>query len=672
MNVLPISELSPTDQALALIPKLFQGNGNLAGLVSLLPFGILSTVLESQYGPAIVDILNSQDTLPLDYDDRLLSLFPIPPFAYTGTGIVKIVGMAHKIVGNNIPQFVLDLVMTTQYNIFGNFPKKDVDTIPCAIFLVINCILALANFYVFARGIMRNHNFYLMFGLGWQCLFNCLGFGMRLGWAQDILQLRLGIASTVFIILSIVTINFMNFLLAHRILTYRHPETGDATWFGLLMILVYLAFCGVLLMAIVTQVAIFSYFLDYNHWRQATSGMQASSILIVIFSAGGVLIIIAGYIIPRGAIPLHHKSRLRLPASNIESYGIFYFPPKHSQVIQYRSDPAMKLDSGQLAARTINGRDLHTSSIIVIFTSLILAGTAAMRCATIMMGERWEMNSKFIYSPTAFYIGFGVFEVIVNVIFLLFRIDLRFYIPDWPKKGRGGIVVNRDTGEVEKVVNMVDRRDFVFVNVPPPAPTQSWTPPDDTNTYGDLKGDATFGDVQSDARSFDFDSEKEKLAVVEVKSVPEEDMEIPQTPMFPDKTYVTVHSNGRSSSLSTVPSYASPRTYAEKNEDLGHIDSFVMVTKPAAANDVIPGNPPTLAAATRPTIISPPPSTATPATPLSPTLPVLVETAETGSSHRSFSPQSHPEVLSMPSPHYSDYSYYARPYEERRSELYDV
>ncbi|KAG5355296.1 hypothetical protein CJU90_4330 [Yarrowia sp. C11] len=575
--------------------------------------------------------------------------------------------MAHEIVGNNIPQYVLDLVMTTQYNIFGNFPKKDIDTIPCAIFLVINSILAVANFYVFGRGLMRNHNFYLMFGLGWQCLFNCLGYGMRLGWAVDILQLHLGIASTVFIILSIVTINFMNFLLAHRILTYRHPETGDATWFALLMILVYLAFCGVLLMAIVTQITIFSYFLDYMHWRQATSGMQASSILIVLFSAGGVVIILAAYVIPRGAIPLHHKSRLRLPASNIESYGLFYFPPKHSQVIQYKSDPAMKLDSGQLAARTINGKDLHTSSIIVIFSSLILAGSAAMRCATIMIGDRWSADGKFIYSQTAFYIGFGVFEVIVNVIFLLFRIDLRFYIPDWPKKGRGGIVVNRDTGEILKQMDMeaqADRRDFVFINVPPPAPTRDWTPPDNTNTYGDLKGET---------RSFDFD-EKEKNQIVEIVPVPEkEDMDVPQTPMMPEKTYLSLNTK---TPQSIVPSYASPATYANAQlarEMSGGIDSFILAPKETStsANEAIPGNPPTLAAAARPTVMSPPPPASSTSIPPTPTLPVLVETAENGSS-RSFSPQT-PEVLSMPSPHHSDYNtYYARPYEERHSGLYDI
>ncbi|KAG5357783.1 hypothetical protein CJU89_4257 [Yarrowia sp. B02] len=659
MNVIPITELSPTEQLLALIPKLFEGNGNLASLTALLPFGILSTVLNSPYGPALVDIISSQDTLPLEYDDRLLTLFPIPRFAKTGTGVVKVVGMAHELAGNNIPQYVLDMVMTTQYNIYGNFAKKEVDTIPSAIFLVINSILAVANFYVFFRGILRKHNFYLTFGLGWQCLFNCLGFGMRLGWAQDVLQLRLGIASTVFIILSIVTINFMNFLLAHRILTFRHPETGDATWFALFMILIYLAFCGVLLMAILTQLVIFSYFLDYMHWRQATSGMQAASILIVLFSIGGVFIIIVAYLIPRGAIPLHHKSRLRLTASNIESYGLFYFPPKHSQVIQYKSDPSQKLESGQLAARTINGNDLHTSAIVVIFTSLILAGTAAMRCATVMIGDRWMKDSKFIYSQTAFYIGFGAFEVIVNVIFLLFRIDLRFYIPDWPKKGQGALVVNRHTGEYLKeddLVDRADRRDFVFVNVPKPPPTQDWTPPDDSNTYGDLKGEE---------RSFDFD-DKEKLAFVEVKSVPSDDIEVPQTPMMPDKTYLSLTSK---TPQSIVPAYASPATYANTNGINGMngkgIDS-VIVTVKEAAND-IPGNPPTLAAAARPTVISPSPSASMPATP---TLPVLLEASEARSS-RSYSPKS-PEVLAMPSPHFSDYSYYARPYEERRSDLYDV
>lgn len=666
MNTIPINDLSQMEQLLALIPRLFQGNGNLAAVTSMLPFGILSTVLNSPYGPALVEVLGSQDTVPLEYDSRLLSLFPIPPFAYTGTGVVKVVSFAHELVGRDIPQYVLDLVMTTQYNIFGTFPKRDIDTVPCAIFLVINAVLALANFYVFARGFMRNHNFYLTFGLGWQCIFNCLGFGMRLGWSFDILNLRLGIGSTVFIILSIVTINFMNFLLAHRILTFRHPETGDATWFSLLMILVYLGFCGVLLMAIVTQVVIFSYFLDYMHWRQATSGMQASSVLIVLFSAGGVVIIIAAYLIPRGAIPLHHHNRLRLTASNVESYGMFYYPPKHSQVIQYKGDPSQKLDSGDLASRTINGRDLHTSAIIVIFTSLLLAATAAMRCATIMIGDRWEASPKLIYTQTIFYIGFGVFEVVVNVIFLVFRIDLRFYIPDWPKKGHGGIVINKETMEYVKpgdLESRPDRRDFVFVNVPPM---------DDSEAITDEK--ATYGALNAEARSFEFE-EKEKLPIVEVRAVPEEDMEIPSTPMFPEKTYVTVHK-----SPSLAPEYMSPKTYGDLNGTNGGLngsttygsldkglESFVEV-KPKASAETIPGNPPSLAAAARPTVISPPPSVSMPATP---TLPILMETVETASSHRSYSPsKSSAEVLSMPSPHHSDYGYYARPYEERHSAFY--
>lgn len=425
------------EQLLSLIPSLFEGNGNLASLVSLLPSGILPTVLNSPYGPAVIDVLNSQTgNRPLEYSDRLLSIFPIPKFAWTGTGVLKVVSMAKTLVGNDIPKPVIELVMTTQYNIYGSFPSS-ADILPSAIFVAVNAVLMVAHFYVFARGFMRRHYFYLSFGLGWQCIFSALGFGMRIGWSKNILELKLGIASTIFIILSIVLINFMNFLLAHRILTYRHPETGDSSWFGYLMILLYLGFLGVLLMAIVTQITIFSYFLDYTHWRQATSGMQASSVLIAIFSAAAVFIIIAAYVMPRGILPLHTQSRLRLSASNIESYGMFYFPPKHSQIIQYKGDPSAKMESGELAARVINGRDLGTSAMIVIFTTLLLLATAAMRCATIMIGDRYAAKIKPVYSPTWFYIGFGLFETVANVIYLVIRVDLRFYIPDWPRSGNG-------------------------------------------------------------------------------------------------------------------------------------------------------------------------------------------------------------------------------------------
>lgn len=594
MSAISVNDLPPLEQLLAQIPKLFQGNGNLATLVSLVPYGIFTTLLESPYGPAIVDILNSQDTMPLQYDGRLGSLFPIPKYAYTGTGVVKVVKMAHDLAGPKIPTYVLDLVMTSQYNIFGNFARRWIDLVPSAIFLVVNAILAAANFYVFIRGKLRNHNFYLTFGLGWQCVFNCLGFGMRVAWALDLINLRIAIGSTVCILLSIVVINFMNFILAHRILTFRHPETGDATWFSLLMMLVYLGFLGVLFMAMLTQLVIFSFFLDYTHWRQATGAMQASAILICLFSVGGVFIILAAYVIPRGSIPLHHSSRLRLTASNIESYGLFYFPPKHSQVIQYKGDPTQMLDSGDLAARTIKGTDLHTSAMLVIFTSVILTATAGMRCATIMVGDRWEKHPKAIYSQTIFYIGFGAFEVICNVLFLVFRIDLRFYIPDKAKKGFSGIIVEdfdlEAKGEWDKQHESKDTTDFVFINV---LPTTS---------------EATYGDLT-----------KEKHSV--------EMRESEDTVREPPKTYT------KQKAPTPSPIYMSPKTYA---------------------HEVIPGNPPSLAKAVRPVKSPLPPISL----PVSPILPVVMEKVETNSSHRSYSAGS-VEVLSMPSPHYSDYSYYS-------------
>lgn len=443
-----MSSESPLDQLLALIPKLFEGNGNLATLTSLLPSGVLSTILNSPYGDALVDVLNSQvGNRPLEYSDRLLSIFPIPRWAWTGTGVVKVVKMAHQVVGNELPKHVVNLVMTTQYNIYGNFPTT-ADIAPSAIFVAVNGVLMIAHFYVFAKGCSRNHYFWPSFGLGWHCILNMLGFGMRIGWANNVLNIPLGIASTIMIVVSIVYVNSMNLLLAHRILTYRHPETGDATWFGSVMILVYLVIIGVIVMAVIAQVVMFVYFLDYTHWKQAMGAMQAASVLATLVAIGGVFVIALAYALPRGALSLHHDDRRRLPASNVESYGVFYFPPKYSQVLQYQADPSAKIDSGKLAARVINGRQLSTSAGLIVATSIILTTTAGMRCATCFLGDRWSPSVKPIYGQTLFYIGFGLFETIVNVIYLLVRIDLRFYIPDWPLKGTGPLTIKPGTMEI--------------------------------------------------------------------------------------------------------------------------------------------------------------------------------------------------------------------------------
>lgn len=474
--------MTPLDNLLALLPKLFEGNGNLATVTSLLPSGLLETVLNSPYGPALVDILNSQTgNRPLEYSDRLLSIMPIPRWAWTGTGVAKVVKMAHQVVGNELPKNVVNLVMTTQYNIYGNFPTKS-DIAPSAVFVAVNGILMIAHFYIFARGYARNHRFWPSFGLGWHCIMNMLGFGMRIGWANNVLNIPLGIASTIMIVVSIVYVNSMNLLLAHRILTFRHPETGDATWFGWAMIGVYLVIIGVIVMAVIAQVVIFLYFLDYTHWRQATGAMQAASVLATLVAIGGVFLIALAYVLPRGALSLHHDDRRRLPASNIESYGIFYFPPKYSQVLQYQADPSAKIDSGKLAARVINGRSLGSSAVIIIITSLFLTTTAAMRCATCFLGERWSLNVAPIYGNTLFYIGFGLFETIANVIFLVVRIDLRFYIPDWPLKGTGPLTIKPGTMEIMTDPyhqrGAPDEKHFEkahFEEVQPPMPTYGAT-----------------------------------------------------------------------------------------------------------------------------------------------------------------------------------------------------
>ena len=377
-----------------------------------------------------------------------------------GTGLLPLSILFEERFGGSSDPAILQTILALLPALFGDYPQHS-DIAPAGLFVAIFSILALAFFYIFAKDYSRGHRFWVFFGLGWYCVLKVLGFGLRIYWAGNTLRVRAGIASTVFLFVSVVSINMLNMLFGHRIFTWRHPETGNASWFNINMSVLYVIVLGVIAMGVTGQCIPTVYFLGQAALDKCHKVIQAAAILQTLYALAGLSLIALAYSIKPGRIDHHfgkvHKTKDVLPntfsATWIESCNIFYFPRKGSQHILHRGDPQATYirvmpsntpPAGGLAEHNDDhhhGPKISTAITLIIVTSLMLTIVSAFRCAsTFIITTRGGANgvpfSNWVFRNWVMYLFNGAFEVIVCVLFLVFRADLRFYIPDM-SVGRG-------------------------------------------------------------------------------------------------------------------------------------------------------------------------------------------------------------------------------------------
>lgn len=376
-----------------------------------------------------------------------------PPGKVPGTGLLKIQKIVHERFPNADPS-LLSSALAYMPSLFGDYPTHS-DIAPSIVFVVVFSILAAAYFYIFVKDYSRGHRFWAFFGLGSYCVLRVLGFGLRIHWAKDTLRVQTAIASTVFTLVSCLCINMLNMLFGHRIFTWRHPETGNASWFNMIMVGVYSVVVGVIVMAILGQSIPQIYFMDEKHLKMCQKVVQAAAILQTLYAFAGLGLIVFAYTFRPGSIDHQlfrfHKNKENLPrtfsATWIESCSPFYFPRKGSQHIVHRGDPQAKYirvipsRSGPAGGYAVhnddhqNGPKISTAIILIFITSLILSINSAFRTASTFIlvprgGSATMPFGNWVFHNWVLYLFYGAFEVLVNVLLLVFRADLRFYIPD--------------------------------------------------------------------------------------------------------------------------------------------------------------------------------------------------------------------------------------------------
>ena len=72
----------------------------------------------------------------------------------------------------------------------------------------------------------------------------------------------------------------------------------------------------------------------------------------------------------------------------------------------------------------------HNVSLVIIIISTVCLLIASILRAIVVFQARTNFKSGPAAEPVSMYFSWGVFEVIVNLVYIIGRADLRFYRPD--------------------------------------------------------------------------------------------------------------------------------------------------------------------------------------------------------------------------------------------------
>lgn len=393
--------------------------------------------------------------------------------AADGTGIVKLVEITKNFLNldsaSEIPEILVTYVQDQQQSQFGSYPDHK-DVAPSAVFLAIFIIIAIAHGTLFAINFKRGHKFWLSFAFCFYATLRWLGFALRIVWAKDILRLHVGIASEVLLILPIVFLASFNLVLAQRLITWRHPVFGNNKYFWYLMLTLYSVVVAVVVMTIVAGVVPYLYFLSRSHYDMCRNVVKVTSILITLYSLLSIAFVVLTYILP---VTQSNKDALIYQPFWIKSFSPFYFTPKNAQKIGEELFVERFQNDSRTPMRTIVGGGMDTinniesseleelnefeeigdqkfsikhnvSIFIITITSIFVFIGSLFRCIGCFMDMTFAHQS-WIYDPVVMYVLWGALETVCNVLYLVGRIDLRFYRPDTLSKQHKALLFSTKT-----------------------------------------------------------------------------------------------------------------------------------------------------------------------------------------------------------------------------------
>lgn len=395
----------------------------------------------------MVNIINGTSHAPYDFDAfpaiKGLSYFlnSLANGPVEGTGIKFWVKFAKGITGPSLPEILPQYYVSIQYNLFGGYPKSS-DFVPSIVFTVIFGVLALLHLIIFGINTSRGHHFLISLVWSLNCVAKLIGFALRAVWAQDITKIDIGLVSSIFLIIPSIIFASFDLILAQRLFTWRHPVGGSRKLFWGIMLLMY----GVVIILVgITVTAAFVPYIDllsaraYLRWKRVN---MFTSVMVIIYSLTAMALIGLSYLFP----PTKKDENLyTYQPWWIESFSPFYFVQPGAA--QKAEETFMKRNHNHRhAIRVIaathhhynmvegltnkRGTLKHNISMALICTTTILILVGSIGRAVSLFQDRIARHATSVCNPVFMYITWGVFEAIINILYIVGRVDLRFYRPD--------------------------------------------------------------------------------------------------------------------------------------------------------------------------------------------------------------------------------------------------
>lgn len=360
--------------------------------------------------------------------------------AAEGTGIMPLVTFAQNLIGTQLPNEIVTYSVGTLNNLFGGYPTHK-DFAPSIVFTVLFGVFTIIHTIILCINTSRGHYFYLSYV--WICysIMKFLGFLLRALWSTDILKIKFGLASEVFLIVSTFIIVSANLILAQRLFTWRHPVGGSRKLFWGFMFGTYGMVLVVIAITILASFAPYLYYLSEKSYSSWVKTVQFTAVLILAYCLTSVALIGLSFWLPTKK----DESRYTYQPWWIESFAPFYFVKKGAA--QEAEATFMKRNSNHRhATRVIAATHHHfkmvkglstergdlkhnvSMGLLIISTVLTLFGSIVRAIVVFQAREhKFASPAENIWFG---YISWGVFESIISILYIVCRVDLRFYRPD--------------------------------------------------------------------------------------------------------------------------------------------------------------------------------------------------------------------------------------------------
>ncbi|KAL9045646.1 MAG: hypothetical protein Q9214_001341 [Letrouitia sp. 1 TL-2023] len=265
----------------------------------------------------------------------------------------------------------------------GGHPTVGTDVPITSVFLFLFVCGAIAHMTIFQLNRRRGHKFIMsamMFGFCMARIVTCV---MRIVWSCYSTDVSIAIAAAIFVAAGVVLLFVINLIFAQRIIRAAHPHSGWHPFFSYFFHAIYILIVLSLIMLITANIQNF-YTLNKNTKRIDRDIILYGQTFYAIISFLPVVLVIGGLVVPR-------KTR-------VEKFG--------------------------------NGR-FRSKIYILVAASLILCLGACFRVGTNYKDPVPLTQPPPGYlSKACFYIFNFVLEILVIILYVVVRVDLRFHVPD--------------------------------------------------------------------------------------------------------------------------------------------------------------------------------------------------------------------------------------------------